>query len=142
MRIRLISQGRGAAVIETAIAIPIVCLIGVGVVEFGRAYQTWQVLTNAAREGAKVAVIAGSTDAEVESAIRTYMRAERLPNASTTPVVLDRHVNLGPATGTRITIEYPFDFIMLNPAVQLVRPDSTTGAPLTMSAVATMRNES
>jgi hypothetical protein len=31
---------------------------------------------------------------------------------------------------------------MLHPAVQLVRPDSTPSAPLTMSAVAIMRNES
>jgi Flp pilus assembly protein TadG len=136
------SQSRGAAGIETAIAVPIVVLIGVAVLEFGHAYQTWQVLTNAAREGAKVAVVAGTTDAQVESAVRTYMQAEHLPNAATTPVVLDRHVTVGGTTGSQITIEYPFEFMMLNPAVQLVRPDFTTSAPLTMSAVAIMRNES
>jgi hypothetical protein len=34
-----------------------------------------------------------------------------------------------------------FEFIVLNPVVRLVVPDATTGAPLTMSAVAIMRNE-
>jgi Flp pilus assembly protein TadG len=52
MRTTLKKNERGAALIETAITIPIILLISVGIFEFGRAYQTWQVLTNAAREGA------------------------------------------------------------------------------------------
>ena len=58
--------------------LPIILMICVGIFEFGRAYQTWQVLTNAAREGARVAAIGGTTDLEVETAVRTYMAAERL----------------------------------------------------------------
>ena len=46
---------RGAALLETAVTLPIILMICVGIFEFGRAYQTWQVLTNAAREGARVA---------------------------------------------------------------------------------------
>jgi Flp pilus assembly protein TadG len=142
MRISMRGHDRGAGAIEVAITVPVILMICVGIFEFGRAYQTGQVLTNAAREGAKVAVVAGSTDAQVESVVRSYMRAGQLPNAATAPVVLDRHVAVGSATGTQITISYPFDFVMLNPAAHLVRPVSTTGAPLTMSAVAILRNES
>ena len=40
---------RGAALLETAITLPIILLVSVSIFEFGRAYQTWQVLTNAAR---------------------------------------------------------------------------------------------
>jgi Flp pilus assembly protein TadG len=134
------STDRGAAPIEVAITVPLILMICVGIFEFGRAYQTWQVLTIAAREGAKVAVAAGTTDAQVESVVRGHMRA--LPNAAAAPVVLNRHVEVGGKTGTQVTISYPFDFIMLNPAAHLVRPVSTTGAPMTMSAVAIMRNES
>ena len=50
---------KGAALLEAAITVPIILLISVGIFEFGRAYQTWQVLTNAAREGARMAVIDG-----------------------------------------------------------------------------------
>ncbi len=39
---------RGAALVEAAMVIPILLLISAGIFEFGRAYQTWQVLTNAA----------------------------------------------------------------------------------------------
>ena len=120
---------------------PLVLLIMVGIVEFGRAYQTWQVLTHAARAGARVAA-AGSSDQQVESAVRERLEAGRLPDAATVPVMLNRQVPAGAATSSQITISYPFDFVVLNPAAHLVRPASTTGAPWTMSAVATMRNES
>jgi len=133
---------RGAAFLETAVAVPIVLMICVGIFEFGRAYQTWQVLTNAAREGARVAVAGGMTDLEVETIVRTYMAAEQLGDAGNVPITVNRKVALGSKTGTEVTIQYPFSFILLDPAVRFVRPASTTGAPLTMSAVAIMRNES
>jgi Flp pilus assembly protein TadG len=132
----------GAALLETAITLLIVVMICVGIFEFGRAYQTWQVLTNAAREGARVAVVGGTTDREIEAAVRTYMAAERLGNAGTAPIAVKRKVALGSTTGTEVTVQYPFSFILLDPAVRFVRPAFTTGVPLTMSAVATMRNES
>lgn len=132
---------RGAALLETAVTLPIVLMICVGIFEFGRAYQTWQVLTNAAREGARVAALKG-TDLEVETAVRTYLATEKLGNAGTAPIAVNRKVALGSNTGTEVTIQYPFSFILLDPAVRFVKPASTTGAPLTMSAVAIMRNES
>ena len=135
-------NARGAALLETAVTLPIILMICVGIFEFGRAYQTWQTLTNAAREGARVAVSRSTTDLEVETAVRSYMAAERLGNAGTAPIVVKRKVTLGSNTGTEVTIQYPFSFILLDPAVRFVGPASTTGAPLTMSAVAIMRNES
>src|SRR5439155_4823448 len=48
---------RGAAIIETALTLPLLLLVAVGIFELGRAYQTWEVLTNAAREGARVAIL-------------------------------------------------------------------------------------
>jgi Flp pilus assembly protein TadG len=141
MRTKLIKNERGAALIEAAVTIPMILLISVGIFEFGRAYQTWQVVTNAAREGARVAVINGTTDDQVREAVRAYMTVGRLQHAATTPIEVVRNTPLGPWTGSSITVSYPFEFIVLNPVVRLVVPNSTTGAPLTMSAVATMRNE-
>ena len=143
MRTRLTRNERGAALLETAVTIPLILLISVGIFEFGRAYQTWQVLTNAAREGARVAVINGTTDDDVRAAVRTYMTAGRLLNAGTAPIALDRNAPLGDRSGSSVTISYPFNFIVLNPIVRMVVRDSTArlGAPITMSAFAIMRNE-
>jgi len=142
MRTRLRKDQRGAALIEAAVTLPLILLVAVAIFEFGRAYQTWQVLTNAAREGARVAVIAGTTDAQVESTVRNYMTVGSLSKATTAPVVVNRNVTLGPNTGSQVTINYPFQFMVLNPVARLVVRSSNLGTPLTMSAVAVMRNES
>jgi Flp pilus assembly protein TadG len=145
MRTRLIKNERGVALIEAAATIPLILMVAVGIFEFGRAYQTWQVVTNAAREGARVAVISGTTDDQVREAVRAYMTVGRLEFAATAPIDVVRNAPFGGPTSTwtasSITVNYPFEFIMLNPIVRLVVPASTTGAPITMSAVATMRNE-
>lgn len=140
---RLRSQ-RGAALIETAITIPMVLLVAVGIFEFGRAYQTWQVLTNAAREGARVSIIASSTDADVTTAVGNYMTAGQINGAATATVIVNRTVAFGPtSTASKITINYPFNFMVIGPVARLVRSTSTLGGgPLTMTAVALMRNES
>ena len=76
-----IRNERGAALLETAITLPLVLLVSVGIFEFGRAYQTWQVLTNAAREGARIAVIPDYTDTQVTTTVQNYMTGGRLANA-------------------------------------------------------------
>jgi Flp pilus assembly protein TadG len=139
---RLRHNERGAALLETAITIPIILLIAVGIFEFGRAYQTWQVLTNAAREGARQSILTDKTDADVQAAVKNYMKAGGLPKYSTAAVNIERSVPMGTNTASRITVNYPFSFIVLNPIVKLVTPSSTTGAPITMQSVALMRNES
>ena len=139
---RVLGGERKAPLLETALTLLLVLMIFIGVVEFGRAYQTWQVLTNAAREGARVAAVGGTSDRDVEAAVRTYMVAERLGDAGTVPIAVNRKVTVGAQTGSEVTIQYPFSFILLDPAVRFVRPATTTGGPLMMSAVAIMRNES
>jgi Flp pilus assembly protein TadG len=140
MRTNLRKNERGAALIETAITIPIILLIAVSIFEFGRAYQTWQVLTNAAREGARQAILIDKSDADVETAVKNYITTGGLPLGSTV-VNIDRNVALGTNTASQVTVNYPFSFIVLNPVIRLVTPTSNTGAPLTMQSVALMRNE-
>src|SRR5512135_348766 len=64
---------RGAAIIETALTLPLLLFIGVAIIEFGRAYETSQVITNAAREGARVAVLPNQAADAVDSRVRQYL---------------------------------------------------------------------
>ena len=132
---------RGAALIETAITLPLVLLVSVAIFEFGRAYQTWQVLTNAAREGARIAVLPDYTDNQVTTTVQNYMTGGRLPNAGTATVTVVRNVPFGSTTASRVTVNYPFQFMVLSPVARLVQSSSTAGAPLTMQSSALMRNE-
>jgi Flp pilus assembly protein TadG len=141
MRTRLRKNERGAALLETAITIPIILLISVGIFEFGRAYQTWQVLTNAAREGARVSILSDKTEADVTGAVRGYMQAGGLNGYATAGIVIERTVPLGTNTASKITVNYPFQFMVLNGVAKLVTKGSTAGKPLTMQSVALMRNE-
>ena len=126
-------------------AIPILLLISVGIFEFGRAYQTWQVLTNAAREGARVAVLPDGASTTAETRVREYMQTGQLPKFATAGVTVDRAatitVNGAPQSASQVVVNYPFDFIVLQPVAQLVVQGTTTGSPLTMQASALMRNE-
>ena len=142
---RFIKNQRGSALIETAITIPIVLLVSVAIFEFGRAYQTWQVLTNAAREGARVAVIAGTTDQQITDTVRAYLTNGRLTNAGSASVNINGNLPFGvgaTASSSSVTVNLPFSFIVLNPVARLVVSGTNVGgAPLTMSSVAIMRNE-
>src|SRR6059036_3152136 len=86
-----LKSARGAALLETALTLPIILLISVGIFEFGRAYQTWQVLTNAAREGARVAVLPNPAAGAVEARVRDYMQAGQLANYASATVSVDRN---------------------------------------------------
>jgi Flp pilus assembly protein TadG len=133
---------KGVALVEAAITLPIILLISVGIFEFGRAYQTSQVLTNAAREGARLAVIDGSTDADVRARVNQYLINGGLTSLADGNIVLNRNTALtASSTASTVQVNYPFEFMVLNPVIRLVTPTSTTGAPITLTAATLMRNE-
>jgi Flp pilus assembly protein TadG len=51
---------RGAAAVEMALVLPVLLLLIGGIVDFGRAYFTQIMLTNAAREGARAGIVQGN----------------------------------------------------------------------------------
>jgi Flp pilus assembly protein TadG len=142
---RLFGQ-RGQALIETALTLPIVLVISISIFEFGRALQVWQLLTNAAREGARVAVLPGATSDGVKERVLEYMAAGGLPNHHANQVSVNSNAEItmsgNAVSASQITIAYPYSFMVLNPVMQLIAPGSDVGTPITMTASALMRNES
>ena len=69
----------------------------------------------------------------------------QLTKSATAAVVVNKgasiDVNGTPVSASAVTVDYPFEFIMLQPVVRLVAPGATVGGPLTMRATAIMRNE-
>ena len=131
---------------ETALTLPLLLLVSVGIFEFGRAYQTWQVLTNAAREGARVAVLPNVAPGAPQARALAYMQSGQLSNAAGATIAVNPAVPIslgaaGTATGSRVTVSYPFQFIVLQPVARLIVAGSMTGAPIVITASAEMRNE-
>jgi Flp pilus assembly protein TadG len=136
---------RGAAMIEMALTLPLLLLLSVSVFEFGRAFQTWQVLTNATREGARVASLPGTSDTAVSTRVQEYLEAGQLPSASFSSILIARDVMISiggvDKSASRVTVSYPFEFMVLQPVAGLVVPGTDVGEPITLSVSATMRNE-
>jgi Flp pilus assembly protein TadG len=136
---------RGQALLEAALITPVVLLIMVGIFEVGRAYQTFQVLTNAAREGARAAVVPGANVDTVKALVKQYMTDGALGSVATANVEVNQaasiQVNGANIGATLVTVDYPFSFIMLQPVARLVVKDSDAGSALTMRATSLMRNE-
>ncbi len=142
---RLSRDERGSALIETALTFPLVLLLSISVFEFGRAFQHWQILTNAAREGARVAVLPGTSDEDVSGRVQAYLAAGQMAAADTATVAVTRNAEISigddTASASTVSIGYPFEFVVLQPMMQLLVSDSTVGEAITMTASATMRNE-
>ena len=145
MALHIRKAEKGAALLETALVLPLVLLVSVGIFEFGRAFQTWQVVTNAAREAARVAVLPNGSLAVARERARDYLESGQLPRAadaavSLTPITLDLGGGVT-AAASSVTVTYPFEFIVLQPVARLVVSGSTVGGAFAMNTTAVMRNE-
>ena len=114
---------------EFALVFPILLLIVVGILEFGLAFRTFQVVTNAAREGARTAVL--GTDADgVGDVVDRYLRSGGLdlqrgdlvfecePQAGSAPPAADGSFC---TTGeiARVQLTYPIRFPVLGVLINL-----------------------
>jgi Flp pilus assembly protein TadG len=114
------SQGnveRGVTTVEGAIVLVVFFMLLLGVIEAGNFLSMRQVLTNAAREGARFAVlpIQGTNtlpnDTEIIARVDRYLVAGHLTGATTTTASVS--VVTGPVTTeyTRVTVSKPYSII-------------------------------
>lgn len=95
---------RGAAAIEFAVVLPIFILAFIGILEFGRAVMIQQIITNAAREGARKAIRPGEVKSEVTTSVSNYL-ANTSANAASNTVALDYSLNPNATAPTWTTVD-------------------------------------
>ena len=66
---------------EFAVVAPVFLLLVFGMIEYGRMVMVQQVLTNASREGARVAVLDGSTSQQVQDTVNQYLNSGSISGA-------------------------------------------------------------
>ena len=86
---------RGAALVETAMVLPIFLSVTLGIIEFGRAMMVSQLVTNAAREGARIGSLDGATNSEIEAEIRSFLQGSA--NVGSGDVSIE--ISITPASG-------------------------------------------
>ena len=123
---------RGQAVLELALVLPLLLIVVFGITEFGRAWMTMNVLTSAAREGCRLAVVTAPDVTEVNARVREVCAAARIAPSSVIvagPDPLD--------TSRRVSVTVAADFRVVTG--NLLGPFSGT---IPLQATAVMRHES
>lgn len=128
----------GQSIAEFALVVPILLLLVFGIVEFGLIVKSWQVVTDAAREGARVAVV-GTTPAiaadstKATTAVRNALNRGGLKGSSATVTLqaFGTGTTGGAWTGAargdtaRVSITYPHTMIMFGPLIKSMTGYST-----------------
>lgn len=104
---RSVTARRGTTVVEFAMVLPVLFLIMVGALEFGRAYFVLHVLKEGARQGARVAVVGGTKSEDVRAAAAQVLDAAGVSNyrLTITPEILDLADQWDPVT-VSLTTEF------------------------------------
>ena len=79
---------RGVAAVELALTLPVFLLLVLGVIEFGRAMMVVQILTTAAREGARAGVLPKGTNSAITTAVTSQLSVNAVPATHLSTVVL------------------------------------------------------
>lgn len=155
MKNRVRSTGRrphsrgssGQSLIEFALVLPMLLVLVFGIVEFGNAWRHYQLITNTAREGARVAVLPSSTATTVDSVIDDRLNGSGLDAAQATVTL--RILDFGDPnysnSADTVTIEYPYSFVFLGPVIDLmctgIGCSGGAYSTVTLSSTSIMRNE-
>ena len=133
-----------AQLVEFALVLPMLLLVILGIAEFGFIFQRYEVVTNAAREGARMAVLPGYTTADVIARVRVYVTNGRVPTTVTNPNIVVTDVTIPVGAGLpsinakRVSVTYTHGYTFL-PKISTWFGATYTTVPL--KAVAEMRKE-
>jgi Flp pilus assembly protein TadG len=94
----------GTAVVEMAVVTPLLITMLFGIIEFGYAFTVRQSLVTAAREGARVAALPGSSATDVQARIDSYLNPIGLKAKTTT--TLTRATTQAPTEMVKLVIPY------------------------------------
>jgi len=130
MRLKKMKNKKGQSIVELALLLPVILMLLLGIVEFGRVYGAYMVITNASRQGARVGAVGGD-DVAIGDAVKD--------SANT----LDQGALLWIPTrsgeggvGETITVTVTYDIQLYAPFI-----GSFTGNPIHMEAATSMRIE-
>ena len=135
---------RGAELVEYALIVPVLMLILLGICEFGLALQAYIVVSNAAREGARVGMLVCASDPacyttdDVSARVVAFVEAG-LPSGAATPVTTcSCESSVRGISVERVAVSYTYQFQFISGIASLFGGSFTT---IPMTAVSTMRKE-
>jgi len=146
---------RGQAVIELALTLPLLLLIVMGVFDFGLMFQRFEVVTNAAREGARVGILPSYTTGDASQRALDYLTVggvnggshtcggavvagTRCATAAVAPTTITGTVPAVTVNQITVIVEYDHQHVFVGPIMNLFGGSLGTTR---LRAVSTMRVE-
>lgn len=127
----LLRSKKGQALVETALTLPLLLLVLMGIIEFGRIFNAELIVANASREGARYLAL-HSTDTQIQTTVQTLTPTLDQSKISVfiTPSQASR------TSGTAATVEVDYNLQIIAPFVNII-----IGNPFKVSSQTTMRVE-
>jgi len=128
---KLIRDRQGQALVELALVLPLLIILIMGTMEFGRIFHSYLLITNASREGARAGVV-NKTDAEIKTKVK---------DAAATLGLTDDQITITPAQsyrtrGVPLTVKVDYTVSLITPVLDAFVPN-----PFPLTASTTMRVE-
>jgi Flp pilus assembly protein TadG len=128
----------GAVLVEFALTLPLLLLIIVGIFDFGLAFQQLGVVTNAAREGARMAVLPGYSTPDIENRVNGYLQAGGVTATPVITVTPHPPDGITPFATIEVAVSVGYTFKYLAPFAAMFGGSFGT---VTLPARSTMRTE-
>jgi len=120
--------------VEFALVLPLLLLLVFGIAEFGLAWHRYHIITDAAREGARVGAVVASTQAQVTSALNSHLTQNGL-NPGLANLTLPNVWPVPTGQPVTVTVTYPVQFGVMSRLVPGIP------ASMTLTSTFTMRHE-
>ena len=127
----------GQALVEFALVVPIFLLLVLGIVEFARAWNIYEVLTDAAREGARTAVVDDPTVTETDVVTIVQQACARAGVQIDATDVQITGFRSGRGNPTSVRVQHNHQLIWVGPFMGLATGEET----LNLVTEFVMRNE-
>jgi Flp pilus assembly protein TadG len=112
-RLRRLEDDRGQTAVEFALITPVILVLLLGVIQIGMAFHDYITLTDAARAGARKAVVdrfSGETNAQLQQHVRD---AAGDLNQTNLQVTVNLPVPLNSGNALTVTAKYPYAINLL-----------------------------
>jgi Flp pilus assembly protein TadG len=128
------SRDRGSVAVEFALLLPVLLLLLFGIIDFGRLINTQITLTQAAREGARLAALGYST-----SAVQTRAQSAATGLSPVTATVTTScPAGAGVGVDAVVKVKYTFSFVTPVGAFAAMFGTATFGSTLALTATGEM----
>lgn len=127
---KIIRNRRGQALVELALTLPLLIMLVMGIIEFGRIFHSYILVTNASREGARIA-ITGADNTTIISRVNDVSGT-----LGSVTVVITPNDKALRKSNTSVEVNVKHNLSLITPLLDTIVPN-----PIQLSSATSMRME-